>query len=165
MGSYHSNPSSGTLLQARIQGGDVKWSQVWKGVMTSQDFPDVPPVSVVMKLFQESYLGFVPTLENLWGNLDYAEWFPGAGLAANEAWAYDRMRPLQGRTVPLSYGFCKCLLPNGEATFEHVTEVLEGPTASTATPSELGTRRRWCIQPGRCTCYSITRNARMWCYS
>ncbi|KAF8530723.1 hypothetical protein JB92DRAFT_2857546 [Gautieria morchelliformis] len=126
------------VLQARIQGGDAKWSQVWRGVMTSQDFPDVPPVPVVMKLFQESYLGFFPKITDLWGNLDWAEWLPGARLAANEAWAYDRMRALQGRSVPWSYGFCKCLLPNGQATFGHVMEVIDGPTASTMTADQLG---------------------------
>ncbi|KAF8484077.1 hypothetical protein JB92DRAFT_3031708 [Gautieria morchelliformis] len=126
------------VLQAPIQGGDGKWSQVWRGVMTSQDFPDVSPVPVIIKLFQESYLGLGPEIGDLWGDLDYAEWLPGARLAANEAWAYDRMRALQGRTVPWSYGFCKCLLPNGEATFGHVMEVIEGPTASTTTPDELG---------------------------
>ncbi|KAF8530742.1 hypothetical protein JB92DRAFT_2857718 [Gautieria morchelliformis] len=158
MGSYHGNPSSGTrelpplirqctgynvtmpllVLQAPIQGGDAKWSQVWRGVMTSQDFPDLSPVPVIIKLFQESYLGFGPEIGDLWGNSEYAEWLPGARLAANEAWAYDRMRALQGRTVPWSYGFCKCLLPNGEATFGHVMEVIEGPTASTTTADELG---------------------------
>ncbi|KAF8519260.1 hypothetical protein JB92DRAFT_2899137, partial [Gautieria morchelliformis] len=48
------------------------------------------------------------------------------------------MRALQGCSVPWSYGFCKCLLPNGEATFGYIMEVIEGPTASMATPSELG---------------------------
>ncbi|KAF8530734.1 hypothetical protein JB92DRAFT_3106183 [Gautieria morchelliformis] len=117
MGSYHGDPFPGTrelpplirqctgynvtmpllVLKAPIQDRDIKWSQVWRGVMTSQDFPDVPPVPVVIKLFQESYLGFVPIIKDLWRHLDYAEWLPGARLAANEAWAYDRMRALQGK--------------------------------------------------------------------
>ncbi|KAF8530740.1 hypothetical protein JB92DRAFT_458019 [Gautieria morchelliformis] len=158
MGSYHGHPSSGTrelpplirqctgytitvpllVLQAPIQVGDGKWSQVWRGTMASQDLPDVPPVPVVIKLFQESYLGFGPGIEDLWSTLEYADWLPGARLAANEAWAYDRMRALQGRSVPWSYGFCKCVLPNGEATFGHVMEVIDGPTASTMTADELG---------------------------
>jgi hypothetical protein len=44
------------VFQAPIQVGDRKWSQVWRGIMTSQDLPDVPPAQVVIKLFQESYL-------------------------------------------------------------------------------------------------------------
>ncbi|KAF8530718.1 hypothetical protein JB92DRAFT_2857508, partial [Gautieria morchelliformis] len=158
MRSYHGHPSSGTrelpplirqstgytvimptlVLQAPIQVGNGKWSQVWRGIMTSQEFPDVPPVPVVIKLFQENYLKIGPSIEDIWGDLDYAEWLPGARLAANEAWAYDRMRALQGRTVPWSYGFCKCVLPNGETTFGHVMEVIDGPTASTTTANELG---------------------------
>jgi hypothetical protein len=140
--------------------------------MTSQDLPDLPPAPVVIKLFQESYLSYGPNIDDFWRDLDYAEWIPGARLAANEAWAYDRMRSLQGkfftiqvtarvdamtgcagRTVPWSYGFCKvfavpsscathkssqCVLPNGETTFGHVMEVIDGPTASTATADELG---------------------------
>ncbi|KAF8508608.1 hypothetical protein JB92DRAFT_2952043, partial [Gautieria morchelliformis] len=164
MGSYHGHPSPGTrqlprlvrqctgynvtmpllVLQARIQGGDAKWSQVWKGFMTSQNFPDVAPVPVIIKLFQESYLGFVPTLEDLWGNLDYAEWLPGARLAANEAWAYDRMRALQGKfftlwamcyssidsidaftgcSVPWSYGFCKVFAISSAEAGSHIAAV------------------------------------------
>ncbi|KAF8510311.1 hypothetical protein JB92DRAFT_443581 [Gautieria morchelliformis] len=48
------------------------------------------------------------------------------------------MRALQGRIVPWSYGFCKCVLPNGETTFGHVMEVIDGPTASTTTADGLG---------------------------
>jgi serine/threonine protein kinase len=190
--SYHGHPSSGTrelpplirqwtghtatmpllVLQAPIQVGDCKWSQVWKGTMTSQDLPNLPPAPVIIKLFQESYLSYGLNIGDLWGDLEYAEWIPGARLAANEAWAYDRLRSLQGefftiqvtarvdamtgfagRTVPWSYGFCKvfivpsscathkssqCVLPNGEPTFGHIMEVIDGSTASTTTADELG---------------------------
>jgi hypothetical protein len=52
---------------------------------------------MVIKLFQEShFIDIEPTIEDFWGNFTYAEWFPGARLAANEAWAFDRMRALQG---------------------------------------------------------------------
>ncbi|KAF8510309.1 hypothetical protein JB92DRAFT_2940891, partial [Gautieria morchelliformis] len=170
MRSYHGHPSSGTrelpplirqstghtvimpilVLEAPIQVGNGKWSQVWRGIMTSQEFPDVAPVPVVIKLFQESYLKIEPSIEDIWGDLRDADWIPGARLAANEAWAYNRMRALQGkfvtlratccnsRIVPWSYGFCKCVLPNGETTFGHVMEVIDGPTASTTTADGLG---------------------------
>jgi hypothetical protein len=84
------------VLQAPIHVGDRKWSQVWRGTLTSQDLPDVPPAPAVIKLFQASYLKDRPNTNDFWGDLDYAEWFPGARLAANEAWAYDCMRSLQG---------------------------------------------------------------------
>ncbi|KAF8511606.1 hypothetical protein JB92DRAFT_2933731 [Gautieria morchelliformis] len=158
MVSYHDPPSPGTrelplliqkgtahfmtipqlVLQAPIHVGDGKWSQVWKGIMTSKDFPDVPPASVVVKLFQESYLSFGPCIRDFWGKFDSAEWLPGARMAANEAWAYDRMRALQGCTVPWSYGFCKCVLPTGETTFGHVMELIDGPTTCAMTADELG---------------------------
>jgi hypothetical protein len=50
--------------------------------------------TVVIKLFQESHLRDGPSIEDIWGEVDYAEWLPGARLAANEAWAYDRTRAL-----------------------------------------------------------------------
>jgi hypothetical protein len=65
--------------------------------MTSQDLPDLPPAPVVIKLFQESHLSDCPNIDDFWGDFDSAGWLPGARLAANEAWAYDRMRALQGK--------------------------------------------------------------------
>jgi hypothetical protein len=65
--------------------------------MTSQDLPDLPPAPVVIKLFQESHLSDAPNIDDFWGHFDSAGWLPGARLAANEAWAYDRMRALQGK--------------------------------------------------------------------
>jgi hypothetical protein len=126
MSSYHGHPSSGTreppplirqctgytvsmpllVVQAPIQVGDCKWSQVWRGIMTSQDLPDLPPAPVVIKLFQESHLSNGPDIDDLWGDLDYAEWLPGARLAANEAWAYDRMRALQGKFFTIQVTAC-----------------------------------------------------------
>jgi hypothetical protein len=117
MRSYHDHPSPRTrelpplirqwtgytatmpllVLQAPIQVGDRKWSQVWRGIMTSQDLPDAPPAPVIIKLFQESYLKALPSIADFWRTVDNADWLPGARLAANEAWAYDRMRTLQGR--------------------------------------------------------------------
>ncbi|KAF8506443.1 hypothetical protein JB92DRAFT_2962039, partial [Gautieria morchelliformis] len=164
MVSYHDPPSPGTrelpllirkgtahfmtipqlVLQTPIHVGDGKWSQVWKGIMTSKDFPDVPPAPVVVKLFQESYLSSWPSIGDFWGKFDGAEWLPGARMAANEAWAYDRMRALQGkfftfrRTVPWSYGFCKGVLPTGETIFGHVMELISGPTTCAMTADELG---------------------------
>jgi hypothetical protein len=113
------------LLETPIRVGEELWSQVWRGTMTSADLPDVPPAPVVIKLFQESHFeDIMPIIKDFWGNFEYADWVPGARLAANEAWAFDRMRALQGgyftiavlvifkvgftgRGVPWSYGFCK----------------------------------------------------------
>jgi hypothetical protein len=129
MRSYHDPPSPGTrelppliqkgtghittmpqlLLENPIHVGEKMWSQVWKGTMASVDLPDVPPASVVIKLFQESHFKDIkPIIDDFWGYLDYAEWIPGARLAANEAWAFDRMRALQGgyftSAVSVTYG-------------------------------------------------------------
>jgi hypothetical protein len=65
------------VLQARIQ-RDRKWSHVWRGTMTSQHLSDLPPAPVVIKLFQKSHLRDGPSIEDLWGEVDYAEWLPGA---------------------------------------------------------------------------------------
>ncbi|KAF8504258.1 hypothetical protein JB92DRAFT_2967758 [Gautieria morchelliformis] len=159
MRSYHDPPSSGTrelppliqkgtghamtmpqlLLETPIRVGEELWSQVWKGTMTSGDLPDVPSAPVVIKLFQESHFRNIwPTINDFWGDLERALWVPGARLAANEAWAFDRMRALHGRGVPWSYGFCKCVLPNGEWTFGHVMELVNGPTLDMKTADELG---------------------------
>ncbi|KAF8504255.1 hypothetical protein JB92DRAFT_2967740, partial [Gautieria morchelliformis] len=126
------------LLETPIRVGEELWSQVWKGTMTSGDLPDMPPAPVAVKLFQESFFTNVPTIYDFWGGLDYVEWIPGARLAAHEAWAYERMRALQGRGVPWSYGFCKCVLPNGEWMFGHVMEFVDGPTLDMKTADELG---------------------------
>ncbi|KAF8519259.1 hypothetical protein JB92DRAFT_2009118 [Gautieria morchelliformis] len=135
MGSYHGQPSSGTRKLPPL----IRQSTGYTVIMPILVLEAPMQVgNVVIKLFQESYLKIGPSIEDIWGDLDYAEWFPGARLAANEAWAYDRMRALQGRTVPWSYRFCKCVLPNGETTFGHVMEVIDGPTASTTTADELG---------------------------
>ena len=153
--SYHDSPSPGTrelpsliqqgtghfftmprlVLKTPLQVGNKKWSQVWTGIMTSKDLPHVPPAPVVIKLFQESLFPREPYLNAFVGDFQYAEWFPGARLAANEAYAYDRMRAIQGgvisstisryallqmmkgsfsvyvgRSVAWSYGFCKVFL-------------------------------------------------------
>jgi hypothetical protein len=132
MRSYHNPPLSGTrelpplirkgtghvmtmpqlVLETPIRVGDELWSQVWKGTMTSVDLPDMPPALVVIKLFQESHFKVTkPTINDFWGNFEYAQWVPGARLAANEAWAFDRMRALQGEylTIAVSvYGLIHC---------------------------------------------------------
>ncbi|KAF8497702.1 hypothetical protein JB92DRAFT_3146626 [Gautieria morchelliformis] len=127
------------LLETPIRVGEELCSQVWKGTMTSGDLPDMPPAPVAVKLFQESFFTNIkPTVYDFWGDVDYVEWVPGARLAAREAWAYERMRPLQGRGVPWSYGFCKCVLPNGERMFGHVMEFVDGPTVDMKTADELG---------------------------
>ena len=117
--SYHDPPSPGTrelppliqqgtghfftmpqlVLKTPLQVGKKKWSQVWTGIMTSKDLPHVPPAPVAIKLFQESFFPGVPYLGAFLGRLQYAEWFPGARLAANEAYAYDRMRAIQGTVI------------------------------------------------------------------
>ncbi|KAF8511593.1 hypothetical protein JB92DRAFT_2933600 [Gautieria morchelliformis] len=154
MVSYHDPPSPGTrelpllirkgtahfmtipqlVLQAPIHVGYGKWSQVWKGIMTSKDFPDVPPVPVVVKLFQESYLCLGPRIRDFWGDCQNAGWLPGARMAANEAWAYDRMRAFQG----IANKSPQCVLPTGETTFGHVMELIDGPTTCAVTADELG---------------------------
>jgi hypothetical protein len=86
------------LLETPIRVGDELLSQVWKGTMTSVDLPDMPPAPVVIKLFEESHFTHImPTLDDFCGNFEHADWIPGARLAANEAWAFDRMRALQGQ--------------------------------------------------------------------
>ena len=122
MRSYHDPPLSGArelpplirqgtshiftmpqiTLNTPLQVGRKKWSQVWTGIMTSQDVPDVPPAPVVIKLFQESFFRTCPCLVDFLGDFQYADWFPGARLAANEAYAYDRMRTIQGNDSLLS---------------------------------------------------------------
>jgi hypothetical protein len=123
MRSYHDPPSPGTrelpplirkgtghvmtmprlLLETPIRVGEELWSQVWRGTMTSADLPDVPPVPVVIKLFQEShFIDIKPAIKDFCGDFTYAEWVPGARLAANEAWAFDRMRALQGEYFTLA---------------------------------------------------------------
>ncbi|KAF8511596.1 hypothetical protein JB92DRAFT_3144022 [Gautieria morchelliformis] len=62
------------VLQASIHIGEGKWTQVWKGIMTSKDFLDTPAAPVVVKLFQESWTPY----RRFWGDFDNADWFPGA---------------------------------------------------------------------------------------
>ena len=76
--SYHDPPSPGTrelrplvrlgtghfstipqlVLQSPLHVGEKKWAQVWAGIITSKDLPDVPPAPVVIKLVPESFFGF-----------------------------------------------------------------------------------------------------------
>ena len=126
--SYHDPPSQGTrelpaliqqgtghfftmpqlVLKTPLQVGEEKWSQVWTGIMTSKDLPHVPPAPVVIKLFQESLFPGDPYLIDFLGDLQYAEWFPGARLAANEVYAYDRMKAIQGRVIFTQYRVMHC---------------------------------------------------------
>ena len=117
--SYHDLPSPGTrelppliqqgtghfftmpqlVLKTPLQVGNKRYSQVWTGIMTSKDLPHVPPAPVAIKLFQESLSIGVPCLDDFLGDFYYAQWIPGARLAANEAYAYDRMRAIQGKVI------------------------------------------------------------------
>ena len=138
--SYHDQPSPGTReLPSLIQQGTcLSWC--WKHPCRSATrgglrFGQALWLSRIylnlslIKLFQESLFPGEPYLGAFLGDIQYAEWFPGARLAANEAYAYDRMRAIQGRmisstilcikwsfslyvgrSVPWSYGFCKVFL-------------------------------------------------------
>ena len=60
------------------------------------DVPCAPQAPIVIKLLQESLFWTLPCSVDFLDNCQYAEWLPGAQLAANEAYAYDCMRTLQG---------------------------------------------------------------------
>ena len=89
------------VLKSPMQDGEGMLSQVWRGIMTSEDCPDLPPTPVVIKLYQESLFKYQPCIGDFWG---YLEWFPRAQMAANEAWAYDCMRIIQGNISNLGSG-------------------------------------------------------------
>ncbi|KAF8578332.1 hypothetical protein K439DRAFT_1663795 [Ramaria rubella] len=88
-------------------------SQVWKGLISSVK---------VCTSGGPALADFVP----IEGYAHIPDWRPGAYTAGREAWAFDRMKDLQGRSVPWSYGFYKFRLPNGESAFGHIMELVDG---------------------------------------
>jgi hypothetical protein len=84
------------VLENALQVGNRKWSQVWKAKLRHTEAPHMAPAPVVVKIFEESYFKYLPGFSDLCGDPNYAEWFPGAHLSGREAWAFDRMKALQG---------------------------------------------------------------------
>ncbi|KAF8579282.1 hypothetical protein K439DRAFT_410342 [Ramaria rubella] len=129
------------VLTEPVQVGEDQTSQVWKGTMsTTGSQNETYPADVMIKIYQESLYQDAPALCDLVHDGFHIEWHPGAYTAGREAWAYDRMEELQGRSVPWSYGFYKFLLPNGESAFGHVMELVDGlrATLPQAKASALG---------------------------
>jgi len=84
------------VLTSPLQVGQGTWSQVWKATISSTDLPSMAPGPVVIKIYQQSLFKVYPTACNLWDDPENTDWYPGAHLAAREAWAYERIEDIQG---------------------------------------------------------------------
>jgi len=93
------------VLENPLQVGEQKWSQVWKGTISSRAAPEIEPAPVAIKIFQQSFFKYLPCMRDFMGDPDRVAWFSGANLAGNEAWAFDRMQRLQGTF----YFLTKCM--------------------------------------------------------
>ncbi|KAH9941523.1 hypothetical protein B0H21DRAFT_544120 [Amylocystis lapponica] len=118
-------------LTRRLYGGGYVWSQIWLAAMFLPGLPQLGSATVVVKLFQESRYEWAQDELEEDIHPDLAAVSYADQLARTEAWAYDRMRELQGRVIPWSYGSFKFRLPNGEISFAQVMEYIDGPLVST----------------------------------
>ncbi|GBE84115.1 hypothetical protein SCP_0600930 [Sparassis crispa] len=110
-----------------LQIGTRKWSQVWRGSMKMSSADDVLQAApVVIKIFQQSLFPDPFEYHSEAGGIDCGGWLTGAQQARWEAWAFSRMKLLQGRRIPWSYGIFQIILPHGELAFVHVIEFVEG---------------------------------------
>ncbi|GAA6032649.1 hypothetical protein JCM8097_004861 [Rhodosporidiobolus ruineniae] len=111
------------LIEA-LQEGEEEWSQVWRcEVLCVGEAVG----TVVLKLRQQSL--FPPPQEiDSSPEYDFFNWWPASHLIKREALAYNRLRPYQGRDIPLCYGFYTFTTPCGEITVGVVLEDLADST-------------------------------------
>lgn len=80
-------------LTAPLHIGAPRLSQVWKAVTGDGTM-------VVVKLFQACFAN-----EPEWYSDEFVSFIPEEEMAHREAWAYSRLKDMQGLTIPHSYGF------------------------------------------------------------
>lgn len=114
-------------------------SQVWKGLIPIPGTNDRR--EVVLKIFFSCF--HTPWWSNTWSKI--LDFFPEEEQAHREAWAYSRLKDVQGTRIPKSYGFYKVrvplmfiyeqslstskqiILPSKETVCVHVMEQISGP--------------------------------------
>ncbi|KAH9943629.1 hypothetical protein B0H21DRAFT_748274, partial [Amylocystis lapponica] len=101
-------------------------AQVWLATLSFTDpaLSNVQPATVAVKIFQLSRYEICNTFDEHLSSLE--DGWAQALFPKTEAWAYYRMRSIQGKTIPWSYGFYKFRLPHGELAIAHVMEYIEG---------------------------------------
>jgi len=108
--------SSDEDLQTEESGN---WGQIW--LASIQTVTGQLSGPILVKLFQESLF----PLQDRHDFKLYEIWC-AATQSANEAWAFETLKPLQGSLLPHSYGFYDFALPCGQTVCGHVMEYIEG---------------------------------------
>ncbi|TDL19042.1 hypothetical protein BD410DRAFT_842443 [Rickenella mellea] len=126
------NETPSVIPTASICTGMDRWSQVWLGAMLLS--PNTSTTTVAIKIYQQCLFPGETSQD-------------GAKLSKVEAFSYVKMKNLQGREVPWSYGFYNvhrsfkflCYLsdktgqfklPHGEVAIGHVMEYIPAPTCA-----------------------------------
>ncbi|GAA5891771.1 hypothetical protein JCM6882_006201 [Rhodosporidiobolus microsporus] len=104
--------------------GEDRYSQVWRCEVVPP--PRVPgPVGTVILKLRHQALFPLPEDFDSCPEVDSWNWLPAKHLARRERLAFDRLRPYQGRDVPLCYGFYLFDLPSAETVIGVVLEDLK----------------------------------------
>ncbi|GAA6002928.1 hypothetical protein JCM10207_001901 [Rhodosporidiobolus poonsookiae] len=106
-----------------LQEGEDEWSQVWRCAVLSPAAGELPAITVVLKLRQESLFP-PPSHQPSNPDVDSWNWTPAKHLVERESEVYSRARSLQGRDLPLCYGFYTFTLPDGEQAIGLILEDL-----------------------------------------
>ncbi|GAA5854040.1 hypothetical protein JCM8547_008202 [Rhodosporidiobolus lusitaniae] len=131
----HDGPGWSLRLIDPVQQGTDKWSQVWRcrvvhprGGANAGDRKE----TVLLKLRHEALfpepMDFDSSPEHESWN-----WWPAEHLVEREAACYSRFQAVQGRDVPLCYGFYRFDLPSGETAVGVVLEDLSETTIELST--------------------------------
>ncbi|GBE84035.1 hypothetical protein SCP_0600120 [Sparassis crispa] len=141
-----SNSKITLSLTRPLRIGPNEWSQVWRGTMNVSSIGSevLPPVSAVVKIFQQSFFeqpeSYAPE-----SGIMFATWLTGAQQARREAWAYSLMQSLQGGEIPWSYGIFKLRLGHGELAFAHVMEFVNGRSCTQISVSDSPQAQVWAL--------------------
>ncbi|GAA5959000.1 hypothetical protein JCM3765_000797 [Sporobolomyces pararoseus] len=109
-------------LQAGLN-AEGQWGQVWRAsVIDEKGRRTLEGRTVVVKLYQESL--FPDPLGEDEPEIDGWSRYTAAQLEERESRVYSQARALQGRDIPLSYGFYTFALPSGEKVHGVVLEDL-----------------------------------------
>ncbi|GAA6058969.1 hypothetical protein JCM10212_001679 [Sporobolomyces blumeae] len=102
---------------------DWQWGQVWRARASRTRQSDRSErFAVVLKLYDEALFSD-PQGETIPEEHTYSRW-PPSELEEREATAYSRARELQGRDLPICYGFYTFAIRNGESVTGVVLEDL-----------------------------------------
>ncbi|GAA5857377.1 hypothetical protein JCM5353_006581, partial [Sporobolomyces roseus] len=110
-------------LLKTLQSGTEKWSQVWTATVEGEG---KVYGNVIVKLLVES---LYPYPEGSWvaEEVEVFDWWSAKWFESREARAYAAFRSLQGRDVPICYGFYRFRVPWGEDVVGIVLEDLSDP--------------------------------------